>query len=86
MVPPTSADVRSTSGASPETVMVSSSWPIVITMSRSSVRPTPMAKSVRSKVANPGSWAVMVKVPGSIWLAKKLPSPPESASRKVPLS
>ena len=50
--------------------MVSSSWPTVITISRLSVRPTPMAKSVRSKVANPGSWAVIVKVPGSIWLAK----------------
>ena len=69
-VPPTSAEVRSTSGASPETVIVSSSAPICMTMSRSRVRPTPMAKSVRSKVANPGNCAAIVKTPGSNCAAK----------------
>ena len=86
MVPPTSDEVRSTRGAAPDTVMVSSMAPIVITMSRSSVRPTPMAKSGRSNEANPASWAVMRNVPGSICPAKKLPSALETTSRNVPVS
>ena len=40
MAPPTSAEVRSTSGACPETVTVSSRAPTPRTMSRGSVCPT----------------------------------------------
>ena len=47
-VPPTSAEVRSISGAAPETVIVSSMPPTERTTSRSMVRPTPSGKSVRS--------------------------------------
>ena len=85
-VPPTSADVRSTRGASPETVMVSSRAPISRTMSMSRVLPTPMAKSVRWKPRKPGSSAVMVNTPGTSCAAKKLPSPLVVTSRNVPVS